>query len=187
MFDLDRFIEHCHAALDESAAEMATKEVVARAVSDPAAVIAALGEPERAGVHTLHRSDRLTVLNLVWGPEMRLMPHNHNMWAAIGIYTGAETNTFWRRDGDTLRQLGGKELEARQATWLGDTAIHSVTNPLTKLTGALHVYGGDFFAPGRSEWDFETLHEAPYDSEKLIRLFEESNARLEELRAAGAA
>jgi len=185
MFDLDRFIEDCYAALDETTPERAAQEVVARAVDDPAAVMKAIGEPGKAGVTTLHRSDRLTVLNLVWGPEMRLMPHNHNMWASIGIYTGAEVNTFWRKSPEGLQQLGGKEMVERDASWMGDTAIHSVTNPLQRLTGALHVYGGDFFAPGRSEWDAETHEEAPYDSEKLIRLFEESNDRLEELRAAG--
>ncbi|WP_420564984.1 hypothetical protein [Thalassobaculum sp.] len=186
MFDLDRFIEQCYAALDEKTPERAAQEVVARAVEDPTAVMKAIGEPQKAGVSTLHRSDRLTVLNLVWGPEMHLMPHNHNMWASIGIYTGSELNTFWRRTPDGLQQLGGKEMGEKEAVWLGETAIHSVTNPLTRLTGALHVYGGDFFAPGRSEWDDETLKEAPYDSEKLVRLFEESNTRLDELKAAGA-
>ncbi len=187
MFELERFIEDCYAALDEQTPERAAREVVARSVEDPTAVMAAIGEPERAGVTTLHRSDRLTVLNLVWGPEMQLMPHNHNMWAAIGIYTGTEINTFWRRTESGLQQLGGKELADREAVWLGETAIHSVSNPLTRLTGALHVYGGDFFAPGRSEWDVETLTEGPYDSDKLVALFEASNARLEELKAEGAA
>lgn len=186
MFDLERFIEDCYAAVGEKLPERAAQEVVARAVDDPLAVMKALGEPAKAGVTTLHRSDRLTVLNLVWGPEMQLMPHNHNMWASIGIYTGAEVNTFWRKTADGLQQLGGKEMGEKEAVWLGDTAIHSVTNPLQRLTGALHVYGGDFFADGRSEWDAETLEEAPYDSEKLVRLFEESNQRLEELKAAGA-
>lgn len=186
MFDLDRFIEDCYASLDEATPERAAREVVARAVDDPTSVMKAISEPDRAGVNVLHRSDRLTVLNLVWGPEMQLMPHNHNMWAAIGIYTGAEANTFWRRSEIGLQQLGSKEMGEKDAVWLGDTAIHSVTNPLQRLTGAIHVYGGDFFAPGRSEWDTETLAEAPYDSEKLVRLFEESNARLTELKAAGA-
>ena len=184
MFELERFVEDCYAALDEATPERAAREVVARAVDAPSSVMSAIGEPQRAGVNTLYRSDRLTVLNLVWGPEMQLMPHNHNMWAAIGIYTGAEVNTFWRRTEEGLQQLGGKDMGEKDAVWLGETAIHSVTNPLTRLTGALHVYGGDFFAPGRSEWDFETLTEGPYDSDKLVRLFEESNARIEELRAA---
>ena len=28
---------------------------------------------------------------------MTIMPHNHEMWAVIGIYTGREDNMFWRR------------------------------------------------------------------------------------------
>jgi len=37
------------------------------------------------------------------------------------------------------------------------------------------VYGGDFFAVPRSEWDPERLVEQPYDVQKTLRLFEESN------------
>ena len=39
------------------------------------------------------------------------------------------------------------------------SSIASVVNPLRRLTGAIHISGGDFFAPGRSEWDAETLAE----------------------------
>jgi hypothetical protein len=53
-----------------------------------------------------------------------------------------------------------------------------VTNPLARLTGAIHVYGGDFYAVARSEWDPETLLERAYDMEKNLRLFAEANARL---------
>lgn len=180
MFDLDRFVQDCTAALEETAPEMAVREIVAAAVSDPAAVMRAIGEPKRAGVYKLHQSDRLTVLNLVWGPNMDLMPHDHRMWASIGIYTGREINRFWRRGPDGLQRLGAKELGEREAVWLGDSAIHSVSNPLGRLTGALHVYGGDFFDTPRSEWDTETLTEAPYDVAKLRRLFEDSNRRLDE-------
>jgi hypothetical protein len=56
--------------------------------------------------------------------------------------------------------------------------IHAVVNPLTQLTGAIHVYGGDFFAVSRSEFDPDTLEERPYDVEKTKRLFEEANERL---------
>jgi len=44
--------------------------------------------------------------------------------------------------------------------------------------GPLHVYGGDFFAPGRSEWDSETLLEQPCDPKRMAERFEEANARL---------
>ena len=48
---------------------------------------------------------------------------------------------------------------------LPDDAIHSVVNPIPRLTGAIHVYGGDFFAVPRSEWDSQTLRERPFDIE----------------------
>ncbi|MFN7000746.1 MAG: hypothetical protein ACK4ST_12080, partial [Elioraea tepidiphila] len=78
MFDLDRFIEECRAAVTQG--QPAVRELVARAVAEPGAVLRALGEPTRAGLNTLYRSDELTILNLVWGPHMTLMPHNHGMW-----------------------------------------------------------------------------------------------------------
>ena len=52
-----------------------------------------------------------------------------------------------------------------------------MTNPIARLTGAIHVYGGDFFAAKRSEWDPETLTERAYDVDKNMRLFKEANAR----------
>jgi predicted metal-dependent enzyme (double-stranded beta helix superfamily) len=94
MFDPDRFITDCR---DNARSAPGVLDVVARAVSTPAAILAALGEPKRAGVQVLLRSDDLTVLNLVWGPRMCQLPHNHGMWAVIGIYTGREDNIFWRR------------------------------------------------------------------------------------------
>ena len=52
-----------------------------------------------------------------------------------------------------------------------------MTNPIARLTGAIHVYGGDFFGAERSEWDPETLEEGRYDVAKTMRMFEEANAR----------
>lgn len=184
MFDLDRFIEDCRDAVAANASHKAACEVVARAVSDPAAVLTGLGEPKRAGVEPLYRSETLTILNVVWGPRMTVNPHNHLMWAVIGIYTGREDNIFWRRAADDpagrIEAAGAKSLGARDAEPLGRDIIHTVTNPLPRLTGAIHVYGGDFTAAHgyRCEWDPETLLEGKYDLEKNMRLFEEANRAL---------
>ena len=178
MFDKERFIEDCRAALKETNAHAAVRELVERAVSDPAQMLHALGEPERAGVETIYRSNDLTILNLRWGPRMVFKPHDHRMWAAIGIYTGREDNTFFRRAEHGLIQHGTKVLNAKDTVPLGATIIHAVTNPLDQITAAIHVYGGDFFATPRSEWDPQTFAEQPYDVEHTMRAFEESNARL---------
>ena len=97
MFDLEQFIADCRAALAADKSHKHVCDVVARAVADPASVLRALGEPKCAGLHKLYQSPDLTVLNVVWAPMMTIMPHNHSMWAVIGIYTGREDNIFWRR------------------------------------------------------------------------------------------
>ena len=181
MLDAEQLIADCQQAIAEGG-QKAILEVVERAVCDPAAALKGLGEPQRAGVNKLFVSDELTILNLVWGPHMTLMPHNHNMWAAIGIYTGREDNIFWRREADRddgyLTAQGARALCAKDCVPLGPDVIHSVTNPIQRLTGALHVYGGNFFEEARSEWDPESLCEGVYDVAKNLNLFEESNRRL---------
>jgi predicted metal-dependent enzyme (double-stranded beta helix superfamily) len=176
MFDLERFIADCQDAIRKDGSHKAVQEVVARAVSDPAAVLKELGEPRSGGVHKLHQSPTLTVLNVVWRPMMTVMPHDHRMWAVIGVYSGREDNIFWRRldAGDKgIEAAGARALSARDCTPLGESIIHSVTNPIPRHTGALHVYGGDFFAAERSEWDAESLREQRFDVERAQRRFAE--------------
>jgi predicted metal-dependent enzyme (double-stranded beta helix superfamily) len=180
MFDLDRFIAECRAAVSLDPTHKSVLEIVARAVSEPAAVISGLGAPAHAELQKLYSSAELTILNVIWGPGMTIMPHNHLMWAVIGIYSGREDNIFWRRlprhDGGRIEAAGAKSLGERDVEPLGPDIIHTVTNPLPRLTGAIHVYGGDFFAASRSEWDPETLLEQPFDMAKNSRLFEQANA-----------
>jgi predicted metal-dependent enzyme (double-stranded beta helix superfamily) len=68
---------------------------------------------------------------------------------------------------------------------MGSNIIHTFTNPLTKLTGALHVYGGNLLCTTRSEWDHETLLERPLDPAFLRRLVETSNRFTSSARVAG--
>ncbi|MHB8467440.1 MAG: hypothetical protein ACYDH6_04685 [Acidimicrobiales bacterium] len=98
------------------------------------------------------------------------------MWAAIGIYAGREDNAFYRRATDGLHASGGKQLAVSDVILLGDDTIHSVANPTTKSTGAIHIYGGDFVAQPRSQWDPVTLEEADYDLDQVLRQFAEANA-----------
>lgn len=177
MFDKDRFIEDCKRAVAEG--QKAVREVVAEAISDPGAVLAELGEPERAGIVPLYRAADLTVLNFAWAPCMSLMPHNHQMFSVVGIYSGREDNVFWRRAGPTIEAAGAQSLGIGDIATLGRDIIHSVLNPIAKMTCAIHVYGGDFFDPPapRSEWDHETLEEKPWDIDKVRRTFRDAEAR----------
>ena len=181
--DTERFIADLQSVIHDPAPTKGVRDIVRRAVADPVGLLEALGVPARAGIQRLHVSEELTVLNVVWGPYMTLMPHNHNMWATIGVYGGREDNIFWRRlpdpDRGRIEAAGAKSLGPGDVRPLGAEIIHSVTNPLAKLTGAIHVYGGNFFTTERSEWDPERLEERPYDIDRNVRLFADSNRRLE--------
>jgi predicted metal-dependent enzyme (double-stranded beta helix superfamily) len=136
-------------------------------LADPAAVRNALGVPTAAGLFPLHQAPDLTILNIVWAPGMTIPPHNHTTWAVIGIYDGREDNIFWRRRRDDPARIeakGAAALAPGDVMPMGHDIIHSVLNPLDRLTGAIHVYGADFFALDRSEWDVETLTERPFDA-----------------------
>ena len=78
--------------------------------------------------------------------------------------------------GGKLEAAGAKALSTGDTEPLGHNIIPSVTNPIRRLTSAIHVYGGDFFRAERSEWDRETLLEERYNVEKNLRLFEEATA-----------
>ena len=109
---------------------------------------------------------------------MNLMPHDHLMWANIGIYTGREDNIFWKRSADGIKVFGADALFERDTAMLPEDVLHSVTNPLQRFTGGIHIYGGDFFGTTRSQWNPETLEEEPSDGNKIREMFRRENQRL---------
>ena len=175
MFDRQQFVSDCRDALTGDRASLNVREVVGRAISDSGAVRCGLGEARQGGLEVLHRSAELTVLNVTWPAGMIVMPHNHGLWAVIGVYNGREDNILWRQlpeDADgRIEAAGARTLATGDTISFGANVIHSVVNPLGRMTGAIHVYGGDFFGVDRNEWDPETLHEKPYDMEKVLRMF----------------
>jgi predicted metal-dependent enzyme (double-stranded beta helix superfamily) len=177
MFDVDRFVEECQAAAGEGEPRKAIREVLERAMTQPDAIGEAL-RPTEGGLELLHHAPDLTVIHVVWAPGMRLYPHDHRMWAAIGIYSGREDNEFFRRAGDERRTLtasGGKVVTDGDVLVLGDDVIHAVANPSNRLTGAIHVYGGDFVNEPRSQWGPGPVEERPYDIDIARQQFAEAN------------
>lgn len=178
MFDVDAFLDDCIRANQQDKPQLAIKELLERAMADPASVAESL-PPERAEITPLHRSPRLTVLKVVWTPGMTFQPHNHAMWASIGIYTGGEDNEFFRRGGPGLVPSGGRSLHVGDTVLLGSDVIHAVTNPTRQHAGAIHIYGGDLFEAVRSEWDAETFAEQQYDVPAALQYFEDQNTLFE--------
>jgi predicted metal-dependent enzyme (double-stranded beta helix superfamily) len=176
MFDLDAFLAECQEALADGEPLPAIRAALTRAVEQRDAVGDVL-RPEQAGITLLHHAPDVTVLHVVWAPHMQLFPHDHRMWAAIGVYAGQEDNTFYRRPGprQPIVESGGKQLTTGDVVVLGDDTIHAVANPNDRLTGAIHIYGGDFVNEPRSQWDPASLEERPYDLAATMEEFAAAN------------
>jgi predicted metal-dependent enzyme (double-stranded beta helix superfamily) len=179
VFDTDELIADCRRAMADTEPRRAVREVLRRAVADPTAMGDAL-RPSVGGISLMHHAPDLTVIHVVWAPGMQLMPHDHRMWAAIAVYAGKEDNTFYRRDATAAGGIvgsGGKSLHEGDVLLLGADAVHAVSNPLTRLTAAIHVYDGDFVNQPRSQWGPGPLEERPYDYDVVLEQFAEANIR----------
>ena len=181
MFELERFIADCESAV-LAGGQGAVREVLARAIADAAGIMAVLGHPRRAEVKVLHRSPRLTILNALWPPHHTQVPHDHRIWAEIGVYCGREDNILWRRrppgEAWQIEAIGGASIFTGSCHSLDREAIHSVNNPLDRITAGLHLFGGDLPMQPRSMWDGETLAEAPIDNARDYRAIDAYNASL---------
>lgn len=177
-FDRDRFVESCIAANRDHDPQAAVRDVLARAVCDASTVLAALGPPTRAGLDVLHRSPTLTIFAAHWAPRMCLTAHDHRLWALIGIYSGREDNILWRRIDGHIEAREAKVLFEGDVSDLPSDAIHSVTNPLERYTAGIHIYGGDFFATPRSQWNPESLQEERSDGAAIRAVFAQENRRI---------
>lgn len=157
----------------------AVREIVERAVSNPSAVAAEVGDRTVSPMVTIwHRSDELTVLHIVWPPDVDVFAHDHNMWAMIGIYGGREDNQFYRRLPDgRIEPHTGKTITQRDVIALGPDVVHSVANPTREWKAALHVYGGQFFTTPRTMWSKDSYEPIPLDVEYIKQSLEAAAGR----------
>jgi predicted metal-dependent enzyme (double-stranded beta helix superfamily) len=168
MFDTDVFVADCVAALGETQPMLAVKDVLDRAVATPDVLVRSLGiEP---GVTVVHRSPELTVLTVIVPAASKpTLPHDHRMWALVGIYAGQEENQFFRRSSGGLEASGGRSVRLSETLAMGDDTVHAIHNPLAhSALAAIHVYGGDLVGASRSMWTEPDYHEQPYDERAVL-------------------
>lgn len=125
-FDRDMFIAECRRSLDEDEPQLAVRDVVARAISNPAAVERERGVADGWRVEVLYNDEDLTIMHFVWPPSVDLFPHEHKMWSTVGIYGGIEDNTYYRRAGHSIEANGYRRGEVGDVLLMGVDGIHSV-------------------------------------------------------------
>ena len=176
MFDVEAFLAELTACGTCDDAREAVHDALARALASSPGEVADALAPSTGGITLLHHAPDLTIANIAWAPHMHLMPHDHRMWAVIGIYGGTEDNQFFRRDADgALAATTDRRLDAGDVCVLGTQTIHAVTNPTGRLTGAIHVYGGDFVNQPRSQWGPGDLVERPFSMDTIRQQFDDAN------------
>lgn len=120
-----------------------------------------IGPLQKGDFSVIYRDDALTMMNIIWPPGIITEPHNHNSWAVIGIYQGREDNLLWAREGDGIKPVGALTLSAGETYAMNRDDIHTAFNPSQSLTGAIHIYEGDFLTTPKREWDPVTHEERP--------------------------
>lgn len=180
-FDIDQLVADCLAAVRDASvhAGPAVDDVLARVVSEPSAIEAVLGHPrDQPTFSTWFNTDDLTVLHVVWPPTVDLLAHDHTMWATIGLYGGREDNRLFRELPDgTLEERRARTLRGGDTIALGADTVHAVANPSREWTGAIHVYGGDYFRDGRRMWADPDGVAAPFDVSVVTATLDEAAAR----------
>ena len=131
---------------------------------------------DMAELGVLHASSELTIMKAIWSPGMKLPPHNHRIWNAIGGLRRDRGEPLLPARRRRHRGVGGKDLAAGDVTQLGRDIIHSVINPRPhEYTGAIHIYGGDFMHEPRSVWPGDPPPEEPATGETMQGYFERVN------------
>jgi predicted metal-dependent enzyme (double-stranded beta helix superfamily) len=172
VFRLADFIDACRAAVERESGPAEVLTLMHGAVAECGDLAAALAErdPDEA----LFCSDAFTVFAVTLQPGEISVPHDHRMWAVIGVYEGAERNSFFHRSPSGLAAAGVRVVQAGDAVLLGDDVIHAIEHAGDGPLRALHVYGGDLMTAERSMWHPETGEERPLE----FSLFEEWNEEL---------
>jgi predicted metal-dependent enzyme (double-stranded beta helix superfamily) len=177
VFDAEAFVIECQAASSAADPVGAVQEVVAAAVRDGSSIDAVLGTEYKREPDTLFSSEELTVQRILWPGGSWTTPHDHRVWAVIGVYSGEEWNRLYQRSADGLEELRTCAVGQREVLVLDEDAIHLVENHHRELSAGLHVYGGDMLGGQRSSWrpdgrevpssenfvDLMSMYQAMYD------------------------
>jgi predicted metal-dependent enzyme (double-stranded beta helix superfamily) len=169
--DVRELIDACRDAAEGDEPTREVSELVAAFLHQPS-LPRLLGDADRSTYEALYRGPDILVLHGVVPPTPApVAPHDHRMWAVIGVYQGLEHNDlFVRGEGGGLETVDRFTIGAGQVRTLDSSTIHSVQARGDHYLGAIHVYGGDLFGAPRSRWIDGV--EQPMDESALPAFFD---------------
>ena len=144
--DVTELVDACQEAAGSSTPTQDVSKLVAAFVHQPN-LSSLLGDADRSTYEALYRGEDILVLHGVVPPTPApVSPHDHRMWAVIGVYQGLEHNElFVRADSGGLESVDRFTVGVGDVRILDASTIHSVQARGDRYLGAIHVYGGDLF------------------------------------------
>ena len=161
---IDDIAETCQRALAASNSYAGLVEVLSPIITNRALcekVFADLQDEETL----IFANEKLTIVHIRLSPNVHFPPHNHGMRALIGIWSGQETNIFYRSEGTGVKKTGEHTYAAGEVITIDANAIHSVANTGEKRSAALHIYCGDLIHQDRKIWHHYKDVSVPYSDE----------------------
>ena len=101
-----------------------------------------------------------SIVGGVWKPGQTAPIHDHLTWALIGVCSGQEHETLYRRTDDKtdpryakLEKVSERVNTNGHVTLLSHNGIHKVDNISPEPTESIHVYGRDIGNTERHSYD----------------------------------
>lgn len=169
-FNLNELVEAIKVASREANPLTCVKAILDQVFRDPVAIRDSMPSFEQDET-TLFEDDRISIWHCRFNPGTPIPPHDHQMSAIIGIYTGIERNCFYRLQTEgTLTSSGHTDMEPGRVLKIAPTAIHSVECISEEPSCGIHVYFGPLTKIDRSLFDQKTNTRMKFTDEAFKRL-----------------
>lgn len=169
-FDLGVLVDKLKDASRRSDPVKRIRSIMDCTFDDPAAVKRHVPDFERDET-TLFEDEQVSIWHCRFPPGLIIPPHDHQMTAIIGLYSGIERNSFFRFDTiGNLEKSGHTDLVPGDVLQIAPAAIHGVECIGDEPTSGIHVYLGALTKVNRSLFDQKDQKRLKFTEENFNRL-----------------
>lgn len=112
----------------------------------------------------LYEDSVIAVLHYLMPTGVVVPPHDHQLYAIIGVYEGVEENHFYQVMNQQLIRQAIKPISRGEVMLIHPEGIHSVQTANNQRSAAIHVYLGELTKVKRSRFDWNTGEATPLNS-----------------------
>ena len=169
-FDVDYLVSQLKDAVEAESPSARVKSILEEEMKNPDRVAAGMPDFEEDEV-VLFEDDQISIWFCRFRPGKTVPPHDHQMMATIGVYSGAERNKFFENDPQgTIRESSEVVVSTGEVLQIGPSAIHAVNCASTDPCCGIHVYLGRLTEVKRSLFDIPNGQRMEFTDENYQQL-----------------